>query len=774
MLSVAAGCWVALLAGAYVTRVVLPNFVPVALWDDAVRLAAPSFRCVSAAAGSFAGSIALVVALLAAAAGQGAAWIRLLRAGPPRGGDPLIAMAVGLGVAGTASYALGFLGLYRPAALAASLAAGAAIGAGPLLRAIRSAGGPARGGAAARVAGWCALIAWAGCVLAAPAPETEMDSLKYHLGKPRQYLLQGRIAPNPGVFFRFPSLWEATLTPLLGLGGEPAAKLLQPAVVGFLGLLVWSAMSRVRPGAGVLAAALVVAGYGTGRIAVTAKNDVFVALLVFAAFASILDPRRRGPGRFLVAGIALGFALSAKSTALLGAAAVGAGYLAGAGRLRAAAPGLLAVGACLGYAPWGVRNWLEAGNPVYPFASALFQAGMPPASEALLREETHRYTAASYAALPDKLRAPWSLAIAEGLWLLPALALPAGLLLFRRGPGRAWAAAGLTALAVFAAGPPQPRFLLQGMPMLAGALELSLPVWRGGAGPPVLAAFVALDAIRGWSDYWSDRGGRIAVTAGCADPDRYRLEKLTTYAHAVRWVDERLPATAHVLIFGPTRLFPIARRATLRTDYERLPPLALAEASRDAAHLRRKLRQQGWTHLFYDRLNAVAWAEQMSRLTPGHAALARWERVWRDRAALIYESPVVDLRQGGFMIWDLRGPANGGARFVLPGSEAFAWEPAVLARAGRMAEARREFDRLARVAGPYALTRQAEVATFEGVLPRAEARRRLEAVAATGFRSVWLFSTLARYLEEAGEPSRAAAWRARADALAYRQEAWLR
>jgi hypothetical protein len=44
-------------------------------------------------------------------------------------------------------------------------------------------------------------------------------------------------------------------------------------------------------------------------------------------------------------------------------------------------------------------------------------------------------------------------------------------------------------------------------------------------------------------------------------------------------------------------------------------------------------------------------------------------------------------------------------------------------------------------------------------------------VDATGFRSVWLLTTLGRYAAEAGDPAGAAAYRLRADALAFREGA---
>jgi hypothetical protein len=181
------------------------------------------------------------------------------------------------------------------------------------------------------------------------------------------------------------------------------------------------------------------------------------------------------------------------------------------------------------------------------------------------------------------------------------------------------------------------------------------------------------------------------------------------------------------------------------------------------------MRQLGVTHCLYDRLRAVGRGEQLERLLPPDRALARWARWWRAHASLTYESPAFDPAQGAYELFEFVPRARGPAPcFVLPGVEGWLWRAERLRRAGDAAEAYAVFDRIEAASGDVALVRQARVAIFESDLPHAEVRRRLEAVDALGFRSVWLLTTLARLAAEAGEGAAAATYRRRADALTWK------
>jgi hypothetical protein len=777
--------WVALLVVNYLVRAVLPEFHPGSLLGEARRLATWDWGLGPArlAANATAFLTAILVPLAAAGLGGGTlAWIT----GRAVHGLALEA-TLGLGLTGAGLLGLGYAGLLRPATLAGALLLAGVAGTTRLARRTWRSSPPAGSrepelAALAWIAG-AAILGWTLCAL---PPETEMDSLKYHLGKPQQYLLAGKIATNLSVFFKFPSLWEALLAAPLGLGGPAAAKVLQPLIVLVMAALLGSALGPAAPFGGRVAAALLVTSYGLGRLAVTAKNDILVACFALGAFAAWLHaPARRAAhgGWRLLAGLFLGFALATKYTAMLSVAMIGFLWLATRVRVlpwRVAAreAAWVAAGLLLGYLPWGAKDVLETGNPVYPFAPGVFHAGMYPPSYALLTIETHRYVSAAYDTLADKGRAVWNLATQEHLWILPALALPALAALGNRwAPGWTWMAGGAAAAVVWTIGPPQARYLLQGMTLMCGAIEWAMaPIGRTARSRLMIlrccVAIAALETVRGWGDYWSDRGARLPVAFGLLDPSDYLLEKLTTYADATRWIEAHTDPRAHVLIFGPTRTFPLARHSTLRTDYEPVPPLALAADALDDAHFARKMRQAGYTHMLFERLNAVAWGEQLAVILPPDRALARWAAWWRRHAVQVYESPRFDLRQGAFVVFDLRGtPAAGRPPLLLPGVEGWLFPPADLLRRGRPAAARAWFGRVKAVAGDIAFIRQAEVALFEARMPRADARRILKEVDHAGFRSVWLYTTLGRYAAEAGERTLAERYRARAEALAYLQVA---
>jgi len=755
----------------YLIRAVLPNVPPAARPDPFPGDGPAGLPVLLAhARAAFAAGLVLIAAL---GAGEPAlAWLL------GRRGDRTLGCTAGLGLLGTALLGLGFAGLLRTGVLASILALpGLAGAAGWRAGAGRSshAGRPVPVQAVAALV--LAAVAVAGLLLSSLAPETDMDSLKYHLAGPAGWARDGRLAGGLALFDRFPSLWEALLVPALAFGGEPAAKMLAPAVAILGGLLLLAAVGRRSPLGGALAAGLWLTGYDVGRLAVTAKNDLLVSLFSLAAFAVLVGIRgRRGSAS---AGIFLGFACLVKPTALLSVAAIGGLAALGTGgrRGRSGRVLVLLAAAVAAASPWLLRNWMDTGNPAYPFGSGLFGAGPSPATALLLHEETHGYTAGRYATVWEKLAAPWTLIVAERHMLLPALLLPACLVaLGCPGSARPWAAAGIVVTALWTLGPPQLRFLVQGLPFLCGAAELVLAAaWSRPAvrraGLAVALAATGLECARGWLDQWADRPARVRVALGLASPGAYRTARLTTFAEATTRANAILPLRARVFVYGDVRVWPLERRALLRTEYESFLPLDLAAASGTDARLKVRMRQFGSTHLLYDRNRAVGRGEQLELLLPPDRALVRWARWWRAHARLAWESPAVDPVQGGYSLWALDGSPGAPAppSLDLPGVEGWLFRAQRLRQAGRTAEARAVFAAVNAAAGDVAFVQQAGVAIFGADLPPAEVRRTLKAVEARGLRSVWLLTTLARLAADSGDEAEARDYSRKADALVWKR-----
>lgn len=707
--------------------------------------------------------------LLLAAIGAGAVLRRFIMGRSRQGRfDGLVWSAVtGLGAAATALAGLGFAGLFRSGVLWGAAAAGITAGVVELRRRGRRPRPAPRHppGGIRRCAGWWSLtaVAWLVQVAAGLAPATEIDSLTYHLGKAQLFLREGRIrAPADNVTYHLPSLWEVQL----GWVERPGAAGPVPAGYALLtALLLRVALRRHGERAGALAALLFVSSWPVLSLAGSAKNDLAVALFGLAAF---MAARQAGTRRVALAGTLLGFGLATKPTAVYAVPVVAITAILSArtprGSGRRLAWGLLAAASVA--APWGVRAWLDDGNPLYPVAGSR-PGGPGPAALDLIRRERYGYARASYASWTDRLRAPWSLAATEGKLVLPALALPALLLaLGRAGPVRPWAGAALGLTAIWACGPPNPRFLLQALPAWCAAVALLAA--PGGARPSLAALctmLASLELARSATDPLLDLSGRLRVAAGGEGPAAYLERRLPGYAHAVQWANERLPRSARVLFHGELRSVPLDRRGTAPSVAEPFEFLNLAAASRDRGRFAIRMRQTGATHLLANRTTAVFRRHGHAPLLPGFRAFELWAGWWSRRAALVYEAPVFTAREGAHYLYALDGSAGAGPGPLLPGIEGWLAEPERLAAGGRWPQARGALDRIRAAAGEVPLLDHAEATILGPVLPPARRRLLLHRAERGGLRAVSLYEALADLADRDRRPADARRYRALAAAL---------
>ncbi|CAG0992367.1 hypothetical protein PHYC_02369 [Phycisphaerales bacterium] len=271
------------------------------------------------------------------------------------------------------------------------------------------------------------------------------DALSYHLALPQEWLADGRLAPlKHNVYSFLPSYVEAAFLHLGVMNFAPGPSDRAWGLVAgeghaafacqFLNLLMtvmtawWcgraaaGAAERCRLGADAAARAGVVAGtlilvtpwaVVTGSLA---YNDMGVVGMLAAAIIVVFEPSLAPWRRGVLLGVLVGAACSIKPTALLFAACpVGLGLLLTLPRrewARVAACGALA--GMVMVLPWLIRNWLASGNPVFPFAAALFPNDVGGTGH-WTPEQVSRFGAAhrfegsmsrrlSLAILPDELR----------------------------------------------------------------------------------------------------------------------------------------------------------------------------------------------------------------------------------------------------------------------------------------------------------------------------------------------------------------------------------
>jgi hypothetical protein len=277
-----------------------------------------------------------------------------------------------------------------------------------------------------------------------------------------------------------------------------------------LGRTVWVFLRRAVPGSAARAGAMIAAATAVSIpwvvvVGSLAYNELAVcAMLACGVLACVeggLSPMVRG----IAAGFAAGMACSAKPTTLfMGAPVVGLVLLWSVPRrdlMRAVLAGWAAGGAAI--APWLVRNWLAAGNPVFPFGAGVLGKAHWTAEQVARYSAAHRFDGG----VPARLAALFSpdRGVRHEQW---AIFLPAGLvalvIVAAWKPTRALGLVLLGGVATQVAGwlfltHLQPRFLLPlVVPMVIGVgLAVGvLGAWVGGrsaaarAGVPIVATLL--------------------------------------------------------------------------------------------------------------------------------------------------------------------------------------------------------------------------------------------------------------------------------------------
>ena len=302
------------------------------------------------------------------------------------------------------------------------------------------------------------------------APEISPDGMAYHVALPAHYLRQGRIGFIPtNIYAQLSQAMEMLYLPAFALGRHSA-----PALVHLSFLFALLGLMRayaVRAGVPQSAALLVLASPVVGIDAASAYNDVALAAVLFALFWMMERWREEQCDRLLwIAGLMAGLAFALKYTAFL---AVPYALLMLGRRVTLPRAAKLIAAASLVVAPWLLKNWFFAGNPIAPFANGWFPNEVfDPGLEA-----TYRYYLGFHPDQPRLSQIPY--AVTTGGFALGGLVGPvfllAPLIFFSR-----WRLAlpALLFIAPFGANL-SARFLIPGLPFVALAMAMVLSRVRG-------------------------------------------------------------------------------------------------------------------------------------------------------------------------------------------------------------------------------------------------------------------------------------------------------
>ncbi|MEM6456537.1 MAG: hypothetical protein AAF772_15705, partial [Acidobacteriota bacterium] len=552
---------------------------------------------------------------------------------------PAAAVTIGAALWIGLLFALALVGQLRPAVLTSTAALAAAASGLVLLARRRAAAADKTGNEAEtdvdpagwrpwRFAGLLLVPLFATPFIYALTPIASWDAQVYHLRLPLHFLEMGGFAD---VRFSVYALWplngQLLYALALALDDFVLAKLLHGAAGVGVALLLLRAVTMATPPAAApmpaAAGGLLAAGLFLGNPVVlyelrVAYVDLFVAGLFGVAALALHAALERGRDAdagaddlrkpLALAGLAMGLLGGAKINGGVSTVVLLVGF-ALAGGLRSAALRRAFATRCLPLAlllplPWFARAAWETGNPVYPFL-----VGGPDWTAELGARfaRWQRDEIGMGRALRDHLLLPWRVIVAGGegyarfdgalgrAWLL---ALPLAALGMRpRASASADAAArfvrralGLGALSfvAWATASQQMRFLIPALVPLAAAAGVSAAqLVRDAARRASAAAAAALAMVVGLAGLgvaahaqqplWAPAARTLAVYQ--RDGARLRQEdpRILGRAPVFHWIDDRLPAGAHLLLLNTNQGF-FAPRPWLADSF--------FEASQIAAYLR--------------------------------------------------------------------------------------------------------------------------------------------------------------------------------------------
>ncbi len=305
-----------------------------------------------------------------------------------RGGDSLEwlirASAIGLGVAmltTTVGAVAGCVGAMWIAVTAASCALGSLrqwpSTARQLVRALVQLREELRS-----VQGAAVLVVLGLSLVTALTPAVSQDALHYHLEVPKRWLEAGGFTDVPGnVYSRFPMNLELLFLNGLALRGEIAAKVwhwwFAVLAAGALRLLAGRFATKR---AAMWAPAIFLAVPSVFRVATWAYVELGLIYFLLVGWDLLVDSKQRGAdaqakssvGLVVLAGLCFGVACGIKYTALPIALAAAIAVAIQTTTRRAWTAGLFAASAAVGGGFWYLKNWVEVGNPVYPFLYSFF------------------------------------------------------------------------------------------------------------------------------------------------------------------------------------------------------------------------------------------------------------------------------------------------------------------------------------------------------------------------------------------------------------------
>jgi hypothetical protein len=471
------------------------------------------------------------------------------------------------------------------------------------------------------------------------APPFEYDELEYHLGALADYQRVGHILFLPHNFYsNMPQLTEMLYLLARTTTSDIAAKLLH-WLFGVLGALaVYGLAQRLWSKAvGLTAAALFYCTPFVQDLGQTARIDLATAFFATLAFGSVVLWAEEDKREFVwLSALCTGAAVATKWPAAPVVLLPAALMLACRRRIPLLIAFCLVAGAMV--APWLVKNWLLAGNPVYPLLSTWFPNPHWSGEQAVVLSGRHSPTwgldaVSQFFALAWKYSFDEPGAVPLLLMTAPlTLLVPRAELAVKR---MGWLFVGAYAGWFCCTFRPW-RFLFPafgiGTVMAAFAMEklgrdvVVRTATRLAVGVVLVASLTTL-ALNDLVD--AENPSRMPPRMSFT---QYALGQFTRDEFVARigkgvlepiiWMNDNLPPGAKVLYVGEARVYYARHSVVWSTAFDQNPLTAMSREARTPEELLASLRAQGITHIYVN-------LSELERLRKGYNYMnhANWEMI---------------------------------------------------------------------------------------------------------------------------------------------------
>jgi 4-amino-4-deoxy-L-arabinose transferase-like glycosyltransferase len=479
----------------------------------------------------------------------------------------------------------------------------------------------------------CVVLAAALNLLGVFAPPFEYDELEYHLGALADYQRAGHIVFLPHNFYsNLPQLTEMLYLLAMTASSDIAAKLLHWSFGLLSAVAVYGVAQRLwSRKVGFTAAALFYCTPLVQDLSQTARIDLATTFFATLAFGALVVWSDEGfeDGWVWLSALCAGAAVATKWTAIPVVLLPAALMLVLRRRFILVAKYCLAVLAMA--APWLIKNWYLAGNPVYPLLYQWFPNPHWNVEQATVFAARH-YPTFGWEAVGNFFTLPWNFSFVEGR-AVPLLLMTAPLLLVVPRVERTAKRVGTLFLGAYAGWflftfrPWRFLFPALGLAALAGAYAIHKlghdavlqKVVRISI-TTIIALSLATLALSNLVDV--EQIGRVPPQMNFT---QYALGQFTRDEFVSRmgqgalepiiWMNDHLPQNAKVLYIGEARVYYAQHPVLWSTAFDENPLTAMSRKANTGEQLLARLRARGVTDVY------VNYSE-LARLRKGYHYMA--------------------------------------------------------------------------------------------------------------------------------------------------------